>query len=607
MNRLSYWDSFSRRRLSRRVVLRGALASGIGAAALSLAGCGGGDESEPGQQASGLVSAPQDTTSKAMRGGIMPSMVNTDAPSFQVYPSSAVAVSSANGRAYSKFFEMTIANKSKGEQPLTTVEGDAFASFEISPDGLTITGKLRPELTFDPRPPTSSRKVGTEDIRYSWDKIRTLGKSRGTLANEVSPGAPIASLTTPDDRTVTIKLAFPSPGVLPNLAFGLNGAFIYPTEAEGRFEPAKDMRGSGPWLLDKYEPSAFFQYRRNPNYYRKERPLLDGVDQPIISDYAQQLAQFRAGRIYSFGLRPEDMIATKKDLPELLMIQGLWSAAITHKIQFDFRPGSIWLDDRLRQALSMTIDRDLITEVLNNVEGFRKEGIDMEVRWNTHIGVGDAEFWLDPKGKDFGENAKYYKHDLAESAKLVRATGRERVEAAWVYPAPPQYGATWQQAVQILKNMYDEGPFRFTNDPRDYATDYSKKVIAGSRLTGGHDFSGVADAGVTSFPEVDSWFSTHYIPGGTFYSFEEDYPPPNDRWFQLLKQQQLEQDRKKRADLIKEFQRYAAGKMYVVSGIGQAPTFQLGWPWAGNFGNFVTRGDTAGEVMLWLDRSKLKS
>jgi ABC-type transport system substrate-binding protein len=405
-----------------------------------------------------------------------------------------------------------------------------------------------------------------------------------------------------------IKLAMPSPGVLPNLGFSLNGAFIYPTEAEGRFDPAKDMRGSGPFMLERYEPSVLFQYRRNPNYWDKNRPILDGIDIPIIADYAAQLAQFRAGRIFSFAIRPEDMVPAKREFPELLMHQGLWSAAITHKLQFNFRPGSIWLDDRLRQALSMTIDRDLITETLNNVDGLRKEGIDMEVRWNTHVGVGDAEFWLDPKGKEFGENAKYYRHDLSESTKLVKASGRDRVDAPFVYPAPPQYGATFQQAVQILKNMFDEGPFRFTADVRDYATDYSKRVITGTRLTGGHDFEGVADVGVTSFPEVDSWFSTHFIPGGTFYSFEEEYPPANDRWFTLLKQQQVEQDRKKRADIIKDWQRYAASKMYVIPGIGQAQTFQLGWPYAGNFGAFATRGDSPGtEVVLWLDRSKMKS
>ena len=32
-------------------------------------------------------------------------------------------------------------------------------------------------------------------------------------------------------------------------------------------------------------------------------------------------------------------------------------------------------------------------------------------------------WWLDPKGKDFGPNAKYYKHDIAEAKKLLAAAG----------------------------------------------------------------------------------------------------------------------------------------------------------------------------------------
>src|SRR6185436_18619941 len=135
-----------------------------------------------------------------------------------------------------------------------------------------------------------------------------LGKSRGTLSNEVSPGAPIASVTTPDDNTVVFKLAFPSPGMLPNLAFALTGAFIYPVEADGKFDPAKEMRGSGPWMLDKYEPSVIFKYLRNPGFHNKNQPQLDGLDITIIPDYAQQLAQFRAGRLYTFPIRPEDII-----------------------------------------------------------------------------------------------------------------------------------------------------------------------------------------------------------------------------------------------------------------------------------------------------------
>ena len=46
--------------------------------------------------------------------------------------------------------------------------------------------------------------------------------------------------------------------------------------------------------------------------------------------------------------------------------------------------------------------------------------------------------------------------------------------------------------------------------------------------------------------------------------------------------------------------------MFVIPASGQVPTFQIAWPWAGNFGAFATRGDTV-DMTLWLDKSKMKT
>ena len=42
----------------------------------------------------------------------------------------------------------------------------------------------------------------------------------------------------------------------------------------------------------------------------------------------------------------------------------------------------------------------------------------MDTRWNTHLQAFWGDYWLDPKGKDFGPNAKYFQHDVAEAKKL---------------------------------------------------------------------------------------------------------------------------------------------------------------------------------------------
>ncbi len=406
------------------------------------------------------------------------------------------------------------------------------------------------------------------------------------------------------------KLAFPSPSLLANMTYYLNAPYIYPVEArDGKFDPAKDMRGSGPWLLDKYEASGTFQYRRNPGWYLKDRPYLDGYDMPIIPEYATQTAQFRKGSIYTFNIRPDDVIQTKKEVPDIVMQQADFIFDLIGAIWFDFQTPrkSIWFDDRLRQALSMTIDRDLMINSLNNVDAFTKEGVPVDKKWNSHVPLAEAEFWLDPQSKDFGENAKYFKRDLDEATKLVKAaTGKDKAESPWTVISGNDYGTAYTQQADVLQAMIQEGPFKLNRVGVDYNTYFIKYVSAAPRLTGGHQFDGAAYGRIASFPEIDSYFGNHLMPGGTFFKFEEDFPPPDDKWYSLLKAQQVEQDRKKRVELIKEWQRYAAQKMYIVPHPGQASTFTVSWPWVGNMNTFSARGGGT-DVTLWLDKSKMKT
>lgn len=592
--------------------MRGTLATGVGAAALSLVGCGSSKQSGSSKSgdatSTGLVSKPVDTTSSAVKGGVLPSIVTSDAPSLSAYHSVAVYAVQHSDRAYSKFFMPSVANRSKGEQALSTVDPDVISSYETSPDGLTLTMKLRPEATYDPRPPTNGRKVTTGDVDFSWKLFKSNHKARGLISNEVNKNAPVASVTVPDDKTIVMKLAFPSPSLLPNLAFYLNGPFIYPVEADGKYDPNAEMRGSGPWLLDKYTPSVSFQYRRNPNYYDKSRPLLDGLDLPIVPEYATQLAQFRAGKVYSFGIRSEDIVPMKKDIPEMVMAASDFTTALGGLVWFDYRPnkGSIWFDERVRQALSMTVDRDLFIDTLSNAKQYTNVGIPVEKRWNSHVPAGESQFWLDPQDKDFGENAKYFKLNIAEANKLVKAaSGKDKLDTAWTIVAGNDYGQAYHQQADVLQGMFNEGPFKFTTVPLDYSTAFAQRASAAGHLTGGHDFDGAAYGLIPVFPEVDSLFANHYISGGPYYKFEDDYP--NDpKWDSFMKQQQLEQDPKKRVEIIKDFQRYAAGKMYLLPYPGNANTFSIGWPWAGNFGTFTTRGLNT-DTYLWLDKSKMKA
>ena len=77
----SYWDRVLDNRISRRRALSGVALTGAGALALSLVGCGGGDD-EGGGDSSGLISQPKNTTKNVVRGGIWKSFISSDTRHF---------------------------------------------------------------------------------------------------------------------------------------------------------------------------------------------------------------------------------------------------------------------------------------------------------------------------------------------------------------------------------------------------------------------------------------------------------------------------------------------------------------------------------------------
>ena len=146
--------------------------------------------------------------------------------------------------------------------------GEVAKSWELSPDGLTLTFKLSTDHKFDPRPPTSSRVLDAGDVKFSWDRMAAVSSFRGEIVNSASPAGPVSSVTTPDNQTVVVKLAYPYAPSVEMFAYYpyLN---ILPVEADGKFNPRQEMRGSGPFRLTEYVPSSHWVYTKNTDWYVK--------------------------------------------------------------------------------------------------------------------------------------------------------------------------------------------------------------------------------------------------------------------------------------------------------------------------------------------------
>jgi ABC-type transport system substrate-binding protein len=595
----TYWTTSLNNRISRRRALAAGGAGALGAA--FLAACGGGDSGQSStttKDASGLLAQPQDATKDAKQGGTFPYYVTAEVITMDPLNNASSGTGVNNQAfAYSRFFQWkpgVLENPVGGE-----FVPDASESYEASPDGLRLTFKLRSDIKFDPRPPTNGRLMTTEDVKFSWDRFSAGGLTRLDYVNALNPHAPIDSLQVLDNRTVVFKLAFPTANMVSRFAFH-RCLSLLPSEADGKFDARVDQRGSGPWMLRKWEPSVGYTYDRNPTWHvRKGQPYFDTLQLHLVSEAAQRRAQLLAGNLWTATLNPVDVVVSKREQPKLNLYNDGYPWGGPNHLNFGFATSdSPFQDVRVRRALSMLLDRDLWIDSNYNVSNFEKQGLPMDVRWHSHFSADDAKYWLNPKGKGLGEGAAYFQYNPTEATKLMRAAGFNQPLKT---PALVQGSGT--EAITSLHGML-QGTL-FDLPIRSLTTnEYTQQVFNGQGK-----FEGIAmlqNQGVRG--DIDQYLSTRWSPGGasgTQAMWPEVYP-----WYrkaqELVTAQRKELDEKKRLGIIEELQKELAIQMPTVPWPGAANGFSVAWPHLANYGVFKSVYDSESIIWprYWYDESK---
>jgi ABC-type transport system substrate-binding protein len=340
-------------------------------------------------------------------------------------------------------------------------------------------------------------------------------------------------------------------------------------------------------------------------------PYLDEEQWVVLPEYAAGLAQFKTGALHMYAVRAEDIIVTKKDVPALEMMATELTTTPRYVI-VGAGMDSPFRDERIRQAYSMSWDRDLFIETTYNVEKFKSEGLPMDTRWSSALQAESWDgWWLDPEGTKFGDTAKYFKHDLAEAKKLLSAAGRGNgLDFDSAVPAGHPYGPTYNRDIEIVTGMAAEAGFRASNKIPQFAREFREVYSQGTGNFSGLSYVNLFSAGI----DPSTWFFRYFnSKGSTFYGFDADSAASHKgdpKLDQLTTKMRLEFDDKKRMEIGYDIQRHAGQKMYFIAFPGGANGFDLAWPCVRN--RMVYVGDvarpvsasTTGNGTLWLDRSK---
>jgi peptide/nickel transport system substrate-binding protein len=230
-------------------------------------------------------------------------------------------------------------------------------SWSYSSDNKTLTMKLRQNVKFSNGDPFSSA-----DVKFSYERIldqKTAAAARSNFTN-------ITSIDTPDANTVVFNLSTPTATILASMT-SVNASILDSTLISGGTDPGKVAVGTGPFMLKSWDPGKTLELVANKNYWVSGQPYLDGIEFRTIPDESSILAGLRAGTI-DWALINDPRVAITAGSSASKLVIDRAPALAYNVLQLNAqRP--VFKDERVRQAVACTIDRQQVLDTASLGEG----------------------------------------------------------------------------------------------------------------------------------------------------------------------------------------------------------------------------------------------
>jgi peptide/nickel transport system substrate-binding protein len=228
----------------------------------------------------------------------------------------------------------------------TKLEPGIAKSWTVSPDGKEFRFNLREDAKFSDGEP-----VTAADVAFS------LKRAAGEKSEWGRFFRPITSYEVLDDHTIVMKLEKPFTPILNNLA--MFSASILPAKLVEQQGAAffDHPVGSGPFILKSWSRGQKQDLVKNPNYWEKGKPALDGATIEVVPEDNARVLKLKAGELDAIiGLPFNQAEALKSDPNVEVGVASVFRIDLvqlnTTKKPFD--------NLAVRQALNYAVDKDAI-------------------------------------------------------------------------------------------------------------------------------------------------------------------------------------------------------------------------------------------------------
>jgi len=365
----------------------------------------------------------------------------------------------------------------------------------------------------------------SKDVKFTFDMVREAADAAGKL--RVNPRRDwygnVEAIETPDAYTVVFHLKRPQPSLLLMLASG--DSPVYPAHVPPAEQRVRCV-GTGPFRLREWKRGEYVDYVKNPDYFVKGRPYLDGIRYLIVTERGTRIAALQAGRADAaspLDSSPQMAAQLRASVPGMVITRVGAGNADNLLLNITKPPFN---DARVRKALSRAVDRQAFIKTV--LQGSGTPGGAMAPRPIGFWGLAAAD--LGPAG------------DKAAARQLLASAGYTASNPLRVEMVTRNLAIYRDMAAFVLSELKQvgvEATLRSIDTVEWYAIASRKDFQIGANISG----YGIDDP--------DSNFFEHYICRST-----RNYTGYCDEETEkLIEAQSQELDVKKRLALVQRIQR----------------------------------------------------
>jgi peptide/nickel transport system substrate-binding protein len=245
---------------------------------------------------------------------------------------------------------------------LETVEPELATGWSWSEDGTALTLPLRQGVKWHDGKPFTAK-----DVLCTWDLLMETGTDKFRINPRKTNFKNLEKVTANGDLEVTFHLKRLQPAFLMLIANGF--APIYPCHV-----PAAKMRqspvGTGPFKFVGYKPNEYIKVTRNPDYWKPDRPYLDGIEYTVIRNPATAVLAFVSGQVdmtFPNQLTVPLYKDVRNQLPQAICEQTPEGGVNRHLLINRDKPPFDNLE--LRRAMALAIDRKAFVDIISEGQG----------------------------------------------------------------------------------------------------------------------------------------------------------------------------------------------------------------------------------------------